>query len=94
MIMNTLPQNEKITIQKLMCSFFGHKLVIKRAITNNFYEFECTVCHEELTHDEKGCKTSLTPHLREVNETLFHFHNRRSNYLVHNTLYSNTKIAS
>jgi len=80
--MNTLNTKEKWSTRKLMCSLFGHKLVVKRNITPNFSEFECTVCRLELTHDDKGRKTSLTPHLKEVNETLYHFHNRRQNIAI------------
>lgn len=63
--------------QKLMCLLFGHKLTLKRKITNHFEEYECTCCHLELTNDDKGQKTFLTSKLREVNETLFHLHLRR-----------------
>jgi len=80
--MNVLRSKEKSLSRTLLCSFFGHKLVIKRNITPYFSEFECTVCKLELTNTANGEKISLTPHLKEVNETLFNFHNRRHNSIV------------
>jgi hypothetical protein len=80
--MNTLKLKENLLTRKILCSFFGHKLIVKRNITPNFSEFECQVCRLELTHDAKGKKTSLTPRLKEVNETLLNFHNRRHNIAV------------
>jgi hypothetical protein len=41
-----------------------------RNITNHFKEYKCTVCALELTNDEKGNKTYLTPELKEINDTL------------------------
>lgn len=63
--------------QKLHCFLFGHKLTLKRKITNHFEEYECQTCHLEMTNDDKGRKTYLTSKLREVNETLFHLHIKR-----------------
>jgi hypothetical protein len=80
--MSILNSNKKWTSGKIKCLLFGHKLIIKKNITPKISEFECTNCHLELTQDEKGKKTSLTPHLREVNETLYHFHKRRHNAII------------
>jgi hypothetical protein len=47
------------------------------------FEYECTVCALELTNDEKGNKTYLTPELKEINDTLKVFCRRNiSTYLV------------
>lgn len=72
--MNTLYQNEKLPFRKILCSLFGHKLIIKRNVTSHFREYECSVCRLELTNNDKGEKMSLTPHLKEVNETLYNFY--------------------
>ncbi len=82
LIMNTLSLTDKMLTRKILCSVFGHKIITTRNITPNFREFECTVCHLELTNDANGKTTSLTPHLREVNETLYNFHNRRHHIAV------------
>jgi hypothetical protein len=76
--MNT--NNLKNANQNLLCLFFGHKLTLKRKITNHFEEYECKVCHLELTNDDKGHKTHLTSKLREVNETLFLLHLKRHHH--------------
>lgn len=75
--MNTLHLKEKFHTKKIMCSLFGHKLITTRNVTAHFKEYKCTSCHVELTNDDKGVKTFLTPQLRDVNETLFSFYNRR-----------------
>ncbi len=75
--MNALEIKDNLLSKKLLCSFFGHNLVIKRNVTPNFREFECTNCHLELTNNVKGEKIFLTPHLKDVNETLFNFYNKR-----------------
>lgn len=80
--MSKINLKKKWLSKKILCTLFGHKLVVKRTITQNFNEFECTVCHSELTHDDKGRKTSLTPHLKEVNETLYNFHNRKNKIAI------------
>lgn len=77
LIMNIIEIKEKFLTKKILCSLFGHKFIITRNVTGHFKEFECTQCHLELTNDEKGRKTFLTPELREVNETLIHFYQKR-----------------
>ncbi len=68
----------KFTDKKTSCSFFGHKIVTVRNVTNHFKEFKCTVCHMELTNDLQDKKTFLTPELKEINETLFKHFNRKN----------------
>lgn len=80
--MNKLNSNKEWDTKKFICSIIGHHLVIKRTIIQNFNEFECTFCHCELTNDDKGRTISLTPHLKDVNETLYNFHNRRNKIAV------------
>jgi len=62
---------------KVWCTFFGHHFVTSRNVTNHFKEFKCKHCGLELTNDEKGQRTHLTPELRDINETLFHFYQKR-----------------
>lgn len=75
--MNTPEIKNNLLSKKIVCSFFGHNLIIKRNITPNFKEYKCTTCNIELTTNAKGEKTFLTPHLKEVNETLYNFYNKR-----------------
>lgn len=68
---------EKLLNKKILCSLFGHKFIVTRNITNHFKEFECKVCHLELTNDDKGRKKILTPELKEINETLISFNKKK-----------------
>ena len=77
--MNIIEIKEKFITKKILCSLFGHKFITSRNVTNHFKEFKCTVCQLELTNDEKGQKTFLTPELKEINETLMGFHKKRLN---------------
>ncbi len=75
--MNALQLKEVFFSKKILCSCFGHKLIVKRNVTPNFKEYECSVCHLELTNDELGSKIILTPQLKEVNQTLFNFYQKK-----------------
>jgi len=69
--------NLRVFVQKIWCSLFGHHYVTTRNITNYFKEYECTVCHTELTNDENGHKVCLTPEQKEINETVSLFYKKR-----------------
>jgi len=62
---------------KVWCSFFGHQFVTSRNITGHFKEYKCSHCQLELTNDEKGRRIFLTPELRDINETLGLFYQKR-----------------
>ena len=62
---------------KTFCSFFGHKMLTTRNVTNHFKEYKCTCCGLELTNDLKGHKTFLTPELKDINETLISLYQKR-----------------
>ncbi|GEL11391.1 hypothetical protein SAMN05192550_2558 [Flavobacterium glycines] len=66
-----------IISKKIVCSIFGHKIVTSRNITNHLKEYRCTVCKMELTNDEEGYITYLTPELKEVNEALVSFYQKK-----------------
>jgi hypothetical protein len=63
--------------RKLWCCFFGHRFVTTRNITNHFKEYKCCTCKLELTNDEKGRKIFLTPELKDINQTLEHFYQKK-----------------
>jgi len=62
---------------KMWCFLFGHQLVTTRNVTNHFKEYECSMCHLELTNDEKGRRIFMTPELKDINETLILFYQKR-----------------
>ena len=63
--------------KQILCSLFGHKIITSRNITNHLKEYKCTVCQMELTNDEEGDITYLTPELKEVNEALVYFYKKK-----------------
>lgn len=75
--MNTIKIKEKTPPRNILCSFFGHKIVTTRNVTNHFKEYKCSVCNLEMTTDLKGHKTFLTPELKDINEVLFSLYNKR-----------------
>ncbi len=80
--MNLIELKERFTSNHLFCFFFGHKMITTRNVTNHFKEFKCTVWHIELTNDEKGQKTFLTPELKDINEKLFFsFYQKKHAYI-------------
>ncbi len=68
--MNTNTIKKRILSIKILCSLFGHKIIITRNVTGHFKEYKCSVCGLELTNDLKGHKTFLTPELKDINEAL------------------------
>jgi hypothetical protein len=64
------------------CFFFGHKLNEIRKISNGIAEYQCSCCQTEYTTDDKGVKTKLTSKLKEVNDTLFRFHLKRTHHFL------------
>ena len=75
--MGNSKNNPVFLIGKLWCSFFGHHFITTRNVTNHFKEYKCCKCNLELTNDEKGHKIFLTPKLKDINETLVRFHQKR-----------------
>jgi len=63
--------------QKIRCALFGHKIITTRNVTNHFREYKCSVCQLELTNDEKGHRIFMTPELKDINETLVNFYQKR-----------------
>jgi hypothetical protein len=54
----------------LYCLLFRDKIITSRTVTYHFKEYTCTSCGLELTNDEKGNKTILTPEIKDINNTL------------------------
>jgi hypothetical protein len=75
--MNILELKRVFLLRKFMCVLFGHKFITKRKVTPHFKEYECSNCHLEVTNDDKGRKTFLTPELKDINETLMVFYKKR-----------------
>jgi hypothetical protein len=76
-IMSPIAIKERLLTKKLLCTVLGHRFITSRNVTHHFKEYKCTVCQLELTNDEKGQITFLTPELKEINETLIVFYKKR-----------------
>lgn len=68
--MKTKIYTEGSQVQVLICSLIGHRFKTSQKITNHFSEYECTCCGKQMTEDPRGRLISLTPELKEINETL------------------------
>ena len=75
--MNIIEIKKHFFYGKILCVLFGHKFITKRKVTPYFKEFECSNCHLEVTNDDKGRKTFLTPELKAINETLMVLYKKR-----------------
>ena len=64
-------------VGKMWCLLFGHRFYTTRKVTDHFKEYKCSHCHLELTNDEQGHKIFLTPELKDINETLVNFYQRK-----------------
>ncbi len=75
--MNHAPKKSPISVNKLLCSVFGHRYIVTRKVTAHIKEFECVCCKKQVTIDVTGNLASLTPQLREINETLAMLHQKK-----------------
>ena len=75
--MNIFKIQELNLSRKILCSFFGHKIITTINLTNHIKEHQCSICGLELTNDLKGHKTFLTLELKEINETVFSLYQKR-----------------
>ena len=66
---------------RLLCSMFGHKFITTKYVTDHFKEFECKVCHLQVTNDIVGRKISLTQEHREINEALINLYQRKHSHV-------------
>ena len=66
---------------KMYCKIFGHDYGVSRHVTSHVKEYKCSRCQKELTTDCKGNLTELTSKLKEINDELKQFHNKRKRKL-------------
>lgn len=62
---------------RLLCAIFGHKFKTVNFITDHFKEFECRVCHIQVTNEITEEKVSLTQEHREINRTLIRLYKKK-----------------
>jgi len=73
------PDGNKLT--GLFCNFFGHHFVVSKKVTEHIKEYRCLHCQKQVSTDERGQLSTLTPEVKEINNTLediYHKRNRKS----------------
>lgn len=78
--MQQKPRKALFSVGRLICFVFGHRFIVTKKVTAHIKEYECTCCGTQVTIDVKGNLASLTPQLREINETLAHLHQKRRSH--------------
>ena len=73
------PNGRKLT--GIFCNFFGHHYVVTKAVTQHVKEYQCIHCGKQVTTDERGKLSELTPKLKEINNTLEDMYQKRSRKL-------------
>lgn len=69
--------NKQNALGKMWCCMFGHHFVKTRNVTGHFKEYQCQTCGREQTNDAKGDRIFMTPELKDINETLLSFYQKR-----------------
>ena len=64
-------------MKKLFCSVFGHHYAVSKNVTSHIKEYACIHCKKQVTTDVNGNLSTLTPQLREINQTLESIYTRR-----------------
>lgn len=62
---------------RLMCAILGHKFKTIKYVTDHFKEFECRICHLQVTNDITNEKVSLTQEHRQINKTLIKLYRKK-----------------
>lgn len=74
---------QNVSVGRILCSVFGHRFIVTRKVTAHIKEYECACCGKQATIDVKGNLASLTPQLKEINETLAMLHQKKLSQTQH-----------
>ncbi|MEM1339346.1 MAG: hypothetical protein AAF717_15020 [Bacteroidota bacterium] len=70
------PDGNKLT--GIFCSIFGHHYVVSKQVTQHIKEYRCIHCQKQVTTNENGRLSVLTPQMQEINKTLEDMHQKRN----------------
>lgn len=70
-----------VSLAKVYCYLFGHKLKVSKNVTNHIHEYKCAHCKVEMTDTANGLLARLTPRFKETNDYLAQVHQRRKERL-------------
>lgn len=62
----------------IVCQLFGHHYKISKRVTEHIKEYTCVNCKKQVTTDEHGKLSELTPKMREINKTLEEMYQKRN----------------
>ncbi len=69
-----MPQQQELNkptkMKRVFCSIFGHHFSVSKRITLHIKEYKCIHCGKEVTTNESGSLSNLTPELQDINKTL------------------------
>lgn len=69
-------------MKNIHCKVFGHDFQVSRNVTYHVKEYTCKNCKKELTTNENGSLTELTPKFKEINDVLERIHIKRHKKLT------------
>ncbi len=72
----TTPEGNKLT--GIFCQMFGHHYTVSKRVTKHIKEYKCLHCQKQVTTDERGKLTVLTPKMRDINKTLEDMYQKRN----------------
>jgi len=60
----TTPEGNKLT--GIFCQIFGHHYTVSKRVTKHIKEYKCLHCQKQVTTDERGKLSVLTPKMRDI----------------------------
>jgi len=72
----TTPEGNKLT--GIFCQMFGHHYTVSKRVTKHIKEYKCLHCQKQVTTDERGKLSVLTPKMRDINKTLEDMYQKRN----------------
>lgn len=72
----TSPEGNKLT--GVFCNIFGHHYTVSKRVTQHIKEYKCLHCQKQVTTDECGKLSTLTPIMQEINKTLEEMYQKRN----------------
>ncbi len=76
----TTPEGNKLT--GIFCHIFGHHYTVSKKVTHHIKEYKCLHCQKQVTTDERGKLSALTPVMQEINKTLEEMYQKRNRRAV------------
>ncbi|MDX1463771.1 MAG: hypothetical protein R3359_11990, partial [Marinirhabdus sp.] len=66
------------SLLSIVCATFGHDYVVTRKITDHISEYSCCHCGKEVTDNMKGTLEILTLKIKETNNVLASFYEKKT----------------